>query len=52
MNALGYVGAAYACIWLLIFVYAWRLTAATKRLERRISEIEAGGADADPAPRG
>jgi CcmD family protein len=40
MTALGYVGAAYACIWLLLFVYVWRLTASTKNLEKKLEELE------------
>lgn len=40
MNALGYVGAAYACIWLLLFVYVWRLTVSTKNLEKKLEELE------------
>ena len=40
MSALGYVGAAYACIWILLFVYVWRLTASTKKLERKLEELE------------
>ena len=40
MTALGYVGAAYACIWALLFVYVWRLTASTNNLEKKLQELE------------
>ena len=40
MNALEYVGAAYACIWGLIFVYVWRLSASAKSLEKKIEALE------------
>ena len=40
MSALGYVGLAYAVVWTLIFVYAWRLTMASRKLDRRLSELE------------
>jgi CcmD family protein len=40
MTPLGYVGAAYAVIWLLIFVYAWRLTARSRRLAAKLEELE------------
>jgi hypothetical protein len=39
-SALPYVGAACACIFVLIFVYAWRRTAATPRLAERVDELE------------
>jgi CcmD family protein len=40
MGPLGYVGAAYACIWLLLLVYAWRLTRTARRLGDRMDAIE------------
>jgi CcmD family protein len=40
MTALGYVGAAYACIWALLFVYVWRLTVSTKNIEKKLEELE------------
>jgi CcmD family protein len=40
MTALGYVGAAYAVVWLLIFLYAWRLTARSRRLAAKLEELE------------
>ena len=40
MNPLGYVGAAYGIIWLLIFSYAWRLTVRSHRLAKKIEELE------------
>ncbi|HYC53843.1 MAG TPA: CcmD family protein [Candidatus Binatia bacterium] len=39
-TALPYVGAAYAAFFVLIFLYAWRLTAATRRLAERVDELE------------
>lgn len=40
MNPLAYVGAAYACIWLLLLVYAWRLTRAARQLTERLDALE------------
>jgi CcmD family protein len=40
MTALGYVGAAYAFIWALLFVYVWRLTVSTKNIEKKLEELE------------
>lgn len=40
MTPLGYVGLAYAAVWLVIFAYAWRLTAVSKRLEQKLNELE------------
>lgn len=37
---LQHVGAAYGLIFLLIFVFAWRATAAGKRLGERLDELE------------
>jgi len=39
-GALPYVGAAYAAFFVLIFLYAWRLTSATRRLSERVEELE------------
>lgn len=40
MGPLAYVGAAYACIWLLLLVYAWRLTRTARRLSDRMDALE------------
>jgi CcmD family protein len=40
MNPLAYVGAAYACIWLVLLAYAWKLTRATRRLNERLEALE------------
>jgi len=40
MNPLAYVGAAYACIWLLLLVYAWRLTRTARQLTERLDALE------------
>jgi hypothetical protein len=37
---LQHVGAAYGFIFLLLFAFAWRTSAATKRLGERLDEIE------------
>ena len=37
---LQHVGAAYSLIFLLLFVFAWRATAATRRLSERMDELE------------
>lgn len=40
MNALSYVGAAYAAIWLLLLFYLWRLTSMANKLAERVDELE------------
>ena len=40
MTPLGYVGLAYAAVWIIIFVYAWRLTARSRRIEERLEALE------------
>ena len=40
MSALGYVGAAYAAFWIVIFVYVWRLTAISRDLSDRLDKLE------------
>jgi CcmD family protein len=40
MNPLAYVGAAYAFIWVLLLVYAWRLTATVRRLTTKVDSLE------------
>ncbi len=40
MNALTYVGAAYVVLWILFIAYAWRLTSASQRIERKLEELE------------
>ena len=37
---LTHVGAAYGLIFLLVVVFAWRTTQATKRLSERVDELE------------
>jgi len=37
---LQHVGAAYGLVFLLIFVFAWRATQATRRLSERLDELE------------
>ncbi len=37
---LHHVGAAYGLVFLLVFVFAWRSTQATRRLSERIDELE------------
>lgn len=44
MRALQHVGAAYALIFVLVAAYAWRATAATRRLAERVDELERDGA--------
>ena len=39
-SAVRHVGAAYAVIFVLIMVYAWRLTASCKRLADKVAELE------------
>jgi CcmD family protein len=43
LRQLQHVGAAYAVIFALILVYAWRMSAATKRLSERIDDLEREG---------
>ena len=40
MNALSYVGAAYAAIWILLLFYLWRLTTMAHKLAERVEELE------------
>jgi CcmD family protein len=40
LRQLHHVGAAYAVIFALILLYAWRLAATTKRLSERVEELE------------
>lgn len=40
MSPLAYVGAAYACLWVLLLVYAWRLTATARKLTEKIEALE------------
>lgn len=40
MRQLQHVGAAYGLIFLLVFVFAWRATTATRRLSERVDELE------------
>jgi CcmD family protein len=40
MNALSYVGAAYAVVWILICAYLWRLTAMSSKLADKLDELE------------
>lgn len=40
LRQLHHVGGAYALIFVLLFAYAWRATAATRRLSERIDELE------------
>jgi hypothetical protein len=37
---LEHVGAAYLLIFVLVFVFAWRVSASTKRLTERVDELE------------
>lgn len=39
---LEHVGAAYLLIFVLVFVFAWRVSASTKRLTERVDELERG----------
>ena len=48
MSPLSYVGAAYAIVWSLIFIYAWRLTATSRKLSEKLEELERG-ADSKPS---
>jgi hypothetical protein len=45
LRQLQHVGAAYLLIFALLFVFAWRATAATKALAGRIDALERGPAD-------
>jgi CcmD family protein len=40
MNALNYVGAAYAAIWIILLFYLWRLTTMAQKLAERVEELE------------
>lgn len=40
LKQLHHVGAAYGLIFVLLFVYAWRATTATKKLAERLDELE------------
>jgi len=40
MSALGYVGLAYAIVWILIFAYVWRLTAVSRRLADKLEKLD------------
>jgi CcmD family protein len=40
MTPIAYVGAAYAAVWILLFAYVWRLTAASQKLADRVEELE------------
>ena len=40
MRQLQHVGAAYGLIFVLLLVFAWRASSATKRLSERIDELE------------
>jgi hypothetical protein len=44
MRALQHVGAAYGLIFVLVIAFAWRATAATRRLAERVDELEHDGA--------
>jgi hypothetical protein len=44
MRALQHVGAAYGLIFLLVVAFAWRATAATRRLAERVDDLERRGA--------
>ncbi|MFN2376753.1 MAG: hypothetical protein ABR538_09460 [Candidatus Binatia bacterium] len=43
LRQLQHVGAAYGLIFLLIFVFAWKATSATRRLSERVDELEREG---------
>jgi CcmD family protein len=40
MNAIGYVGLAYAAVFLIFFVYVLRLSQTSRRLEKKLAELE------------
>jgi CcmD family protein len=40
MSPLLYVGAAYAAVWVLLFLYVWRLTSMSRKLADRVAELE------------
>ena len=40
MTPIAYVGAAYAGVWILLFLYMWRLTSASQKLADRVEELE------------
>lgn len=43
LRQLQHVGAAYGLIFVLIFVFAWKATSATRRLAERVDELEREG---------
>lgn len=43
LRQLQHVGAAYGLIFVLIFVFAWKATSATRRLAERVGELEREG---------
>ena len=43
LRQLQHVGAAYAVIFVLLFFYAWRTAATSKRLAERVDELEREG---------
>ncbi len=45
MNHLFYLGGAYAAVWILLFLYAWRLTVRSNDLAKRLEELEKIAAD-------
>jgi CcmD family protein len=40
VSAINYVGLAYAAVFFLFFLYAFRLSQASRRLERKLEELE------------
>ena len=40
MSPIVYVGAAYACLWVLLLAYAWRLSATARRLSDKVEMLE------------
>jgi CcmD family protein len=40
MSPLTYLGAAYAAVWILLFLYTWRLTSLSRKLADRVEELE------------
>jgi CcmD family protein len=40
MSPLAYVGAAYACLWVLLLAYAWRLNAQVRKLSDKVDSLE------------
>lgn len=43
LRQLQHVGAAYALIFVLLLIFAWRATTATRRLAERVDELERDG---------